>query len=87
MNNKTGNRINELYCFAVIDEKDNNEGVIGMNTATGWVPFVGADLSRVEDLKPIAQSIADIHNSTIRIYKFTNKEQVGEITPRKDDQQ
>lgn len=48
-------RIDELYAFVAID-KEGHEGILGMTTAGGWVPLIGADLARIESIKPYADA-------------------------------
>ncbi|GAH83034.1 unnamed protein product, partial [marine sediment metagenome] len=47
-------RIEEMYAFVAEDTGPDDEGVVGVNTGCGWMPLVGADMARVESLKPIA---------------------------------
>ena len=73
-------RIDEMYAFTIVDE-DGTEGVIGMNTSDGWIPFTGADMARVDSIKPIAQKIAKETGKKITVLKFTNRETLMEILP------
>lgn len=72
--------IETLYAFVVRDD-DNTEGVIGMSTASGWMPFVGADLARVNDLKPYAQQIATRLGKTVTLAVFQTRQNVEVIEP------
>lgn len=45
-------RIEEMYAFVAEDSGPDDEGVVGMATKSGWMPLVGADMARVESLKP-----------------------------------
>ena len=50
-------RITELYAFVSKDDKG-HEGIIGMTLPNGvFMPFIGADVDRVEMLKPLADKI------------------------------
>jgi hypothetical protein len=45
-------RIESLYAFVVVDD-DGSEGVAGRLMPNGtWMPFIGADMERVEQLTP-----------------------------------
>lgn len=49
--------INEIYAF--ISHEDGSEGIIGMLGPDGvMMPFIGADLKRVETLRPLADMVA-----------------------------
>lgn len=71
-----------MYCFAVSDKDDDDEGVAAISSRLGPMPLVGADLTRIESLLPKAQVVADELGKPIRIYKFSHREQIGEINPR-----
>lgn len=75
-------RITEMFCFAVSDKSDDDEGVLAVATLLGPMPLVGADTARIESLMPHAQKAADELGKPLRIYKFTHREQIGEVTPR-----
>lgn len=75
-------KITEMFCFAIDDKDANDEGVPAFDSGVMTLPMMGADLRRVEQLTPIAQRLADASGKPIRIYKFSVKEQIGEISPR-----
>lgn len=62
--------INEVFAFTTVDQTG-DEGVLGFLSATGWIPMIGADLKRVESLRPIADKIAAITGFTYKIKRFT----------------
>lgn len=79
-------KITEMFCFAVDDSGEKDEGVPAFESGRMMWPLMGADLTRVESLMPIAQKIADETGKPIRIYKFSRREQIGEISPRREPQ-
>lgn len=72
-------KIEEMYAFVAEDSGPDDEGIVGINTATGWMPLVGADMARVESLKPIAKGIAAQTGKKIKLVHFTNREDLGGI--------
>lgn len=51
-------KITELYAFVSIGSGPNDEGIIGFRTDGGtWMPMVGADMTRINQLKPMADRI------------------------------
>lgn len=72
-------RIEEMYAFVAEDSGPDDEGLIGMNTGSGWMPLVGADMARVESLKPIAREIAEATGKKIKILHFTQREELGGV--------
>ena len=54
-------KITELFAF-IAKDKEGNEGIMGalLRNANGdpeWLPFIVADIARVEAIKPIANDI------------------------------
>ena len=72
-------RIEEMFAFVAEDSGPDDEGVVGMATGSGWMPLVGADMARVESLKPIAQDIASQTGKKIKLIHFTNREDLGDV--------
>lgn len=65
-------KIRELYAFISTDE-NGDEGIIGAimpGSGGTFMPFVGADLARVESLRSIADQIAKAYNRTYEIRYF-----------------
>lgn len=73
-------RISEMFAFVAIDA-EGNEGVAGFqNLETGvWYPMVGADMARVDSLRPMARRISKATGKEIRLLKFTTREELEVI--------
>lgn len=76
--------ITEMFAFVVADKSPEDEGVIayldpGMGT---WMPMVGADLTRVDALRPEAQKLADATGKKVIIKKFYIVDIIGTVVPR-----
>lgn len=71
-------KITEIYVFASVDE--GGEGVVGMtlpvNGRETFMPFVCADKTRMEQLKPIAKKIAQESGKTIKLLKFKQRKEL-----------
>jgi hypothetical protein len=72
-------KITQLYAFIAKDEKG-NEGilsypVLGDKGIPEWLVMIGADIERVESLKPIAEyiKIKTGRDYEIRYFKIKNK--------------
>ena len=72
-------RIEEMYAFVCEDTGPDDEGIMGFLTESGWMPMVGADMARVESLKPMAQNLAQAAGKKVKLVRFTNREDMGEI--------
>ena len=75
-------RIDEMFAFIASDET--GEGICAFPRGDGMMmPMVGADMDRVSDLRTIAQAVATHTGKTIKICRFSTREQIGEILPQK----
>lgn len=75
-------KIDELYAYIIADKDENDEGVIGMRMPNGtWTPLVGADLARMESLRPVAQKTAEVTGKPVKFVKFEKRTDVETITP------
>lgn len=71
-------RINQLFCFVIVDQ-DGTEGVPAVNLGGTWFPLMGADMARVEDLKRIVEHDPLFKGKRITIQRFGDRETIGTI--------
>lgn len=72
-------RIEQMYAFVVVDD-DGTEGIPAFGTPDGTaMPMVGADIERVDQLRPIAQAMARQLGKPIEVLLFTGRESVEVI--------
>ena len=76
-----GWRITELWAFLAVDPADDQEGVAGFDTGGAMMPMICSDARNMESLRPIAQQIARVSGRTIRLARFTIREDLEEIAP------
>ena len=74
-------KIEEMYVF-IAEDGPNDEGVSAFQIGDTWLPMVGADMKRVDSMKPVAQLIADRTGQTIKLIRFTQREEIETIEPR-----
>lgn len=69
-------KVDAIYAYLAQGE-DGCEGVMAaqvpINGRMTMMPLIGADLTRLKSLLPVANTIALESNMTFRIYKFDNK--------------
>jgi hypothetical protein len=71
---KPGTRIEEMFAFTCIDTND-VEGIISVHTpALGNMPLVGADMERIESLRPHAELAARASGQPVKLVKFSHRE-------------
>jgi len=75
-------RIEQMFAFICEDRGPDDEGVVAAPFGNQVLPLVGADIERVESLKPIVQSVADKLRKKVKIVVFSKREEVGLIEPR-----
>ncbi len=73
-------RIDEMFAFITTDKKG-NEGVAAYYSRElgGMLPMVGADMARVESLKPKAQEVARLAGCRVRLVRFSKREELEVI--------
>lgn len=68
-------KIESMYAFIAVDPEDGTEGIPAFMTPDGMaMPMVGADLERVESLRPIAEDLAARGDLTITLAHFSVRE-------------
>ena len=77
-------RIESIYAYLSVDAEDGNEGIVGAPFGpVGCLPLVAADETRLKQYEPIVQALANEFKRPIRLVRFTQREEVGFIVPRK----
>lgn len=74
-------KIEQIFAFISTDE-DGSEGVIGFETHGVFMPLVGADMDRIESLKPIVQQVANMTQKQVRLCRFHQLEELESINPK-----
>lgn len=67
-------KITEMYAFVVADKDENDEGIIGFapdpKAPTAMMPMVGADMARIESLRPLADRVSAQIGKPYKILRF-----------------
>lgn len=66
-------RITTIHAFTCVGE-DDEEGVIAFHTPMGWMPMVAADLTRLDQLRPMAKKIAEEKGKVVVLKRFSQIE-------------
>ena len=70
-------RMDEVFLFVADNEE--GEGLIGQMIGDQWIPFVCADKTRLESLRPMAENIARASGKKIKLIKFTTRTELEVI--------
>ena len=74
-------RIEQMYAFVVVDD-DGTEGIPATRGPGGLaMPLVGADMKRVESLKPIVRDMARQLDKPITLCRFEVRTELETIEP------
>lgn len=73
-------RIDKLFAFVVADDAG-NEGVVGYMTELGWLPMIGSDMVRMDDLRPTAARAAEQLDRPVTLMRFMGREPMEVLHP------
>lgn len=71
-------RIESMFAFIVLDS-DNSEGIPAISKNGMALPLVGADMNRIDSLRPYAKQFARLNNVKVTLVKFTHREELEVI--------
>jgi hypothetical protein len=75
-------RIVELYAYVMADADEDDEGVPAFLDVGGrWMPMMGTDLERAEQLRATAEMLAALSGKPIKLVRSTGLELVDTIEP------
>jgi len=74
-------KIEVIYAFISIDEGPDDEGIVAALVGDRWLPLVGADMDRVESLRPLAMGVACATEKRIVLARFGDREDLEELKP------
>ncbi len=74
-------KIEVIYAFISIDEGPEGEGIVAALMGDKWMPLVGADMDRVESLRPLAMEVSRITGKRIVLARFGDREDLEELKP------
>jgi len=74
--------IDQMYAFVVVDPEDDTEGITAFVDGGGMaMPMVGADMDRVDSLRPIAEGMAKNIGRSISVLRFSQRTEIEVIKP------
>lgn len=73
-----GFRITCMHAITGIGD-DDEEGIPAWKTPDGPLPLIATDRVRLEQLKEMAQVIADATGQSFKVVRFSVREDIGEI--------
>jgi hypothetical protein len=68
-------KIEEMFAFVADNEE--GEGIMAFGAKNGMImPMIGADMTRVKSLYPLAVKIAKVGNKDFKLLKFSKREDI-----------
>lgn len=67
-----------MFAFVVVDT-DGTEGVVAVKIKNEWLPLMGADMARVDSLKPLVLADPALRGRRVTILRFGDRETIGTI--------
>lgn len=76
-------KITELYAFIAEDVGPNDEGIAAFwsEALKSYMPLIGADLSRVDSLRRIAQDVVTATGKAMTLCRYSVREDIERIEP------
>lgn len=80
-------KIDRLWAFVQEDTGPDDEGVLAAAGAISGLgrsvtlPLIGADMERINSLRPIAQQIADATGKPVKLLTFSVRTEVAVLVP------
>jgi hypothetical protein len=72
-------KIESIWAFVSMDPLDGNEGVCAFQVGQHMMPMIAADPKRLEQLTPLAESLALRTGMKIKLVRFHSREEVKEL--------
>lgn len=74
-------KILSVWAFTQMDT-DDTEGIVAVLIHDKWTPLVGADLARVRQMLPLAQTVADTTQRPVTLAHFSLRTDEITLPPR-----
>ena len=74
-------RINQLWLVTYVNEKGLEAVAQAKLQGGDYAPLIAADLARLASMLPAARDLATTRNIKMRLIKFTNRVDIGDIVP------
>jgi hypothetical protein len=72
-----GFRIDDIYAFLAVDRTDGDEGIMAFGSPP--TPMIAADLTRLQELRPLAEMMAKAGGIKVKLVRFTTRTEMDEF--------
>jgi hypothetical protein len=76
--------ITSVHIYTVTDPATGEEGIAGIITPQGGRPLIAVNDEILEEIKPLAQSVADMTGLPVQLVQFNTRVNVEEVHPNKN---
>ncbi len=63
----SGHQMDVMHAIVTVDE-EGGESIMGVKTASGWMPLVAESLDVIEKMVPIAQQMVDVTGGKVSMH-------------------
>lgn len=67
--------------WVYVSEDEDGEGIIGVKTDDGWMPFIASDKDRIDNLKPFAINIAKATKRPVKLVEYSVRKEIETWLP------
>lgn len=76
--------IESVHIYTLTDPDTGEEGIAGVVTPQGGRPLIAVNEEILEEIKPLAQDVANMTGMSVKLVKFDVRSEVGVVEPQED---
>ena len=76
--------ITSVHIYTITDPVTGEEGIAGLITPQGGRPLIAVNDEILEEIKPLAQDVANMTQLPVQLVQFSTRASVGEVLPQAD---
>lgn len=76
--------IESVHIYTLTDPDTGEEGIAGVVTPQGGRPLIAVNDEILEEIKPLAQDVANMTGMSVKLVKFDARSEVDSVEPQQD---
>ena len=77
-------QIKSVRIYTIVDPATGEEGIAGVITPQGGRPLIAVDDATLEEIKPLAQDVANVTGLPVTLAEFDTRSNVETVEPQED---
>lgn len=82
----SGFKITSIWAYISVDPVDGDEGILAFQSGYGTMPMIAADKRRLDQLRPMAEAIAQDFGIEVHLVRFDNRSNVEILPTQKESE-